>query len=288
MPTHEAHALLPRPSSPPAPRPVEGLRLPSRAEGLDQDEEWFELEEEDGTWRRVRFHDYGAIFDVPGLYERLFHDLLACSSPRRVAAMFAEVVADLGWTGRALRLLDVGAGNGMVGAEFRARGVASAVGIDILPEARRAALRDRPEVYEEYFVLDLTDPDPEALEGLRGRRFDCLACVAALGFGDIPPAAFLAALELVQTPGLVAFNLKEDFLSSESPTGFDRLVRDLVRTGVLRVESYRRYAHRLSAAGEPLHYAAIVASKLGPVAALRRARGGGEGPRDPDAPWLTG
>ncbi len=291
MPTPKSGTIHPHPSPHATPRPrarrAPGLRLPEHAAGLDQDEEWFELEQPDGTWRRIRFHDYGAIFDVPGLYERLFHDLLACGSPRRVAAMFGEVVADLGWSERALRLLDVGAGNGMVGAEFRARGVASAVGIDILPEARRAALRDRPEVYDEYCVLDLTDPDPATLELLRAQRFDCLSCVAALGFGDIPPEAFLAALELVETPGLVAFNLREDFLSSQSPSGFDRLVRELLQRGVLRVESYRRYPHRLSAAGEPLHYAAIVASKLGPAAALRRAREEHAPSSTARGPWLA-
>lgn len=136
-------------------------------------------------------------------------------------------------------------------------------------------------------MLDLTDPDPATLERLRARRFDCLSCVAALGFGDIPPGAFLAALELVETPGLVAFNLKEDFLSSESPSGFDRLVRELLQRGVLRVESYRRYPHRLSAAGEPLHYAAIVASKLAAASLLRRDRADREPSPAAEGPWLA-
>ena len=45
---------------------------PSQAGGgLDQDEEWCEIEL-DGERRRIRLHDYAAIFNVPGLYEQLF------------------------------------------------------------------------------------------------------------------------------------------------------------------------------------------------------------------------
>jgi hypothetical protein len=40
----------------------------------------------------------------------------------------------------------------------------------------------------------------------------------------------------------------------------------------LRIEAYRRYQHRLSCAGEPLYYIALVAQKLQDVPAdLRRA-----------------
>ena len=66
-----------------------------------------------------------------------------------------------------LTALDVGAGNGLVGEQLKRLGVKSIVGVDIIPEAARAAERDRPEVYSDYVVCDLTalDDDERARVG---------------------------------------------------------------------------------------------------------------------------
>ena len=58
----------------------------SGASELAQDEEWFEVTV-DGEPRRIRFHDYGAIYEIPGLYERLFYDVLECRSPQTVVGL---------------------------------------------------------------------------------------------------------------------------------------------------------------------------------------------------------
>jgi len=99
-------------------------------------------------------------------------------------------------------------------------------------------------------------------EDLQRRDFNCLVSVATLGFNDIPPAAFAAAADLVEAPGWLAFNLKEDFLRAGEQSGFARLVARLCEAGIVRIEAYRRYRHRLSAAGKPLHYVAMVGRKL--------------------------
>ena len=89
-----------------------------------------------------------------------------------------------------------------------------------------------------------------------------MVCVAALGFGDIPPDAFAEAFNMVETGGHVAFNIKEDFMSDEDETGFSALIRHALDDGTLELEGeMRRYRHRLSAAGEPLHYLAASAIK---------------------------
>jgi len=73
----------------------------------------------------------------------------------------------------ALRVLDLGAGNGMMGEVLKERhGVARLVGADIIPEARDAAFRDRPDVYDEYFVADFCDLQPEDRERLEEWSFD--------------------------------------------------------------------------------------------------------------------
>ena len=93
-----------------------------------------------------------------------------------------------------------------------------------------------------------------------------MTTVAALGFGDIPTAAFTTAFNLIDAPGWLAFNIKEDFLHpTDDDTGFCHLIRALSRDKLIRIESYRRYQHRLAADGTPLHYVAMVASKQGHI-----------------------
>ena len=237
------------------------IRLPSAGERtFDQDQEWCEVLI-DGRPRRIRFHDYNKIYSIPGLYEHLFYELLECDSPRAVVGALAKELDELGRGASTLRVLEVGAGNGMVGEELDDLGVPTIVGVDIIEEAAMAAERDRPGIYDDYLVVDLTDIPADTYEQLRGRGFNCLVTVAALGFGDIPPDAFANAYNLVEPGGLIAFNIKEDFLTDEDPSGFARLIRQGLADGALEMKAEERYRHRLSIAGEPLHYMAIIAAK---------------------------
>lgn len=240
---------------------IEDILLPEADDGVDQDEEWCEIVIK-GDKRRVRFHDYSDVFGIPGLYEELFYDRLKCCSPSYIVNLLESVVSEYGERPDELRVLDVGAGNGMVGDELQALGVESVVGIDIIPAAREAANRDRPDVYDEYRVTDLTDLPEAEEEKLRRTDANCLTTVAALGFGDIPPLAFAKALDLIATPGWLAFNLKEDFLREHDTSGFSRLNRRLNRDGFIQTLCYRRYQHRISITGKPLFYVAVIARKL--------------------------
>jgi SAM-dependent methyltransferase len=237
------------------------VHLPrSAAAGLDQDEEWCEVRSSDGV-RRIRFHDYDEVFSVPGLYERLFYEELRCRSPRVVRALLEIELCRRDMDPDDLTILDVGAGNGMVAEELARMGADALVGVDIIEEAAVAAERDRPGLYDDYLVVDLTDVPPAADEQLASTPFNCLTSVAALGFGDIPPAAFANAYNYVEDGGLVAFTIKEDFLADGEDTGFAGLVGRMMREGALETLADERYPHRLSAAGEWLHYRAIVAGK---------------------------
>ncbi|HUU98356.1 MAG TPA: methyltransferase [Phycisphaerae bacterium] len=241
------------------------LRFPEKKLDLDQDEEWCEVKCDD-TWKRIRLHDYHEIYRIPGLYEALFVDRLKCCSPERVIGLLDDVLSDFPPSMEDLSVLDVGAGNGMVGEELHKAGVRTIQGIDIIPRARVAALRDRPQIYDDYFVCDLTQPDNPYDDRIRLAKLNTLTVVAALGYGDIPPAAFVRACNLIDTPGWLAFNIKENFLDvDEDNTGFCALIRRLRRHGCIQVEAYRRYQHRLSINGKPLHYIAMVARKIKPI-----------------------
>lgn len=241
---------------------VERLRMPGGEETLAQDEEWCEVVV-GGELRRIRFHDYAELYEVPGLYERLFYDELGCCSPQTVVGLLADDLRRSGEDPADLEVLDIGAGNGMVGEELAGLGAGSIVGVDIVEEAARAVERDRPGVYDDYVVTDLTDMGPAERATLGRHRFTCLTSVAALGFGDIPPEAFAAAYELIEPEGRVAFTIKEDFLADEDPSGFASLIRQMLDEGILALRARRRYRHRLSCQGRPLHYVAMLAHKAG-------------------------
>ncbi len=242
--------------------PVDGIRMPKMdAYCPTQDREWCEVII-DGHARRMRFHDYAELYKIPTLYEELFYGKLKCCSPDRVVGLLEDVMTDFAQDPSNLCVLDLGAGNGMVGDELVARGVRRLVGIDISQEARDATDRDRPGLYEDYLVTDLTNVPENEEELLRARKFDCLCCVAALGFGDIPAKAFAKALDLIETQGWLAFNIKESFLSERDDSGFAELIRELGRREIIQIQAYRRYQHRLSVTGEPLYYVAVIARKL--------------------------
>ena len=233
---------------------------PQNATDLAQDEVFFYVVE-DGDKIRLRFHDYARIYERPGLYEQLFYDRLKCASPNTVADILRATVEANGQDATALRVLDLGAGNGMMGEALKRHGVSRLVGVDIIPEAREACMRDRPGMYDEYYVADFTDIDEELREDIREWQVDCLTSVAALGFGDIPPQAFAQALHFVRPGGWAAFNIKHTFLDPSDTTGFSTLVRELLFSESIEVHHIERYWHRLSMEGKPLAYFALVLRK---------------------------
>lgn len=238
---------------------------PGRAGGgLDQDEEWCEIELE-GERRRILLHDYAAIFSVPGLYEQIFAETLECDSPQIVGQLLGAELNAADVDPASLKALDFGAGNGMVGEQLAAVGIESLVGLDLLTEARDAALRDRPGLYEDYYAADVTDLDPADRREIEAHDCNAMTCVAALGFGDIPPAAFAEAFNLVASPGWVAFNLRDRFIDDTDPAGFGAFIGRMLDEDVLEEQARVSYTHRVSVAGDPLEYHAIVACKRADV-----------------------
>lgn len=237
---------------------------PVETTDLGQDETFFNLIEPERDLT-IRFHDYDQIYLRPGLYEQLFYERLKCQSPRKVSSLLKQTLDDMWVTFTELRVLDLGAGNGIMGEELKRHGVSRLIGADIIPEARDAAYRDRPDVYDDYYVADFTNLDDGVHAEIDEWRFNCLTSVAALGFGDIPREAFFRGLQFVQTGGWVAFNIKETFLDHSDNTGFSRFVRELIFSEYLDVYHIEKYRHRLSMEGSPLYYFALVAQKVADI-----------------------
>jgi SAM-dependent methyltransferase len=227
---------------------------------FNQDESFFYLIEPGGR-RKIRFHDYDEIYKLPGLYEQIFYERLKCQSPNEVTEILKSTVAQSQYNFTELRILDLGAGNGMMGEALKKHGVSRLVGVDIIPEARNATERDRVGLYDAFYVTDFSNLNDEVREDIASWSFDCMTSVATLGFGDIPVKAFIEAFNIIKSEGWVAFNIKETFLDTSDETGFSRTIRELIFSEYLDIYHLRRYRHRLSIEGEPLFYFAIAGRK---------------------------
>jgi len=248
-------------------RPPYQIRFPKESgEMLAQNEAYFFLDH-DSDNQRVRFHDYATVYSRIGLYEQLFYDRLQCNSPEVVSDRLARALRNARCPIEALRVLDLGAGNGIVGEALKKRHASRLVGLDIIAEARDAAARDRPGVYDDYLVADMTALTAAQRKTLTDWRLDAVTCVAALGFDDIPAAAFVNAIELIADDGWLGFTIKADFLQSGDETGFAGLIKTLLHDDVVELHHMERYRHRLSIDGEWLFYFVIVARKRGPLPA---------------------
>ena len=214
-----------------------------------------------GEERHIRAHDYHEIYTIPNLYEYLFYDNYKCCSPEVVCSLLDDTVTQHGAAPSDLTVLDVGAGNGMVGEKLNEIGVNSVLGIDIIEEAAQAVERDRPGIYEDYYIEDLTQLPPSIHQEIEQYNPNCMTIVAALGFDDIPPLAFANAFNMISSPGWIAFNIKDEFCSDQDCTGFANLIDQMADSNILDIRVKERYRHRLCQDGAPLHYFAIVGQK---------------------------
>ncbi len=239
---------------------------PADVRELCQDEVYFYLLD-GGSRTKIRLHDYDRIYEVPGLYEQVVYERLKCQSPATVVEVLRDSVLPSQQQFNELRVLDLGAGNGMAGEELKKHGVSRLIGVDIIPEARAATERDRPGIYDSYYVMDFAQLSDEDRDELNSWSPDCLISVAALGFGDIPANAFLEAFNMIAKDGWVAFNVKETFLDRSDDSGFSQLIRELIFSEYLDLYHLKRYRHRFSIEGEPLYYFALGGKKAGDVSA---------------------
>jgi trans-aconitate methyltransferase len=228
--------------------------------GTTQDLESLTVTTDDGRTEQMRLHEYDRVYAVPGLYEEVVQRRLECASPRVLAESLVAEVRAAGEEEAALKILDLGAGNGVVGEELRRQGVREPlVGLDTSRIAPQAAERDRPGLYERYLTEPLDAVDVAGLVAEHG--LTCLAGAGALGIGHVTRAQIASAWAAFGPGAWLAVTFPEDILG---PAGgelgeFVQALRDGEQdTQVLRLERFR---HRLRMSGEPLHYYVLVARR---------------------------
>jgi hypothetical protein len=228
--------------------------------GRDQTEEAICVRHAGGEIERFLLHEYTRVYAVPGLYEAVVQERLKCASPRTLAELLLSCAASARLEPADIAVFDLGAGNGVMGEALRERGVATLVASDKIAEARDAARRDRPDLYREYLVGD-TDDLPRAAELVGEHGLNALVAAGALGLGHISAASFHRLWSRFPAGAWFAVSLHADLADPGGSDFGDYLAgfEDRADGGeiVLRVP----FRHRLTMAGDPITYVAIVARK---------------------------
>ncbi len=187
----------------------------------------------DGREETMRLHEYDRVYSIPGLYDEVLRRV-EYASPAKVAELLFAVT-----TPGEVRALDLAAGNGVSADPLLAGGAAALVGMDLIPEARDAALRERPDAYAEYVAGDVGEPGlVERLVAEHG--LNALACSG--GISHIPVEAFAVGWDAFPPGSWLVATAREDM--DEYAAGLEDVYSE-------------RFVHRLSFSGEPIEYTAL-------------------------------
>jgi hypothetical protein len=230
--------------------------------GRDQTEEALVVRHADGSTDRFRLHEYERVYAVPGLYEEVVQRRLLSASATILAERLIACAAAQGTPAADLAVFDLGAGNGVSGEELRARGAGALVASDSLAEARDAARRDRPGLYAQYLVGD-TDDLPQIPELIGEHGLNALVAAGALGLGHISAASFHRLWTAFPAGAWFAVSLHEDLAEPGGSDFGDYLAGFEAREDGGEILVREPFRHRLTMAGEPITYVAIVARKRG-------------------------
>ena len=121
---------------------------------------------------------------------------LGFSGPRAGAETLARYVAD-----KEEKVLDAGAGTGMVGEELARLGFKYITALDLSPGMLKTA--NKKSVYEELVVGELGKP----LEFETG-RFAGTTCIGTLTFGHAPPESLDELVRVTEAGGTVVFSMR--------------------------------------------------------------------------------
>ena len=220
----------------------------------EADGEYIGLRSGDGVEEIVHLHDYDRIYSISGLYERVVQGLLGCTSPQVVADALVRTLQRCRLDPARIRLLDLGAGTGLVAELVEQHGVTDVIGLDALESARRASQRDRPGLYRDYVVADLTHPSERLIADLTALRPNALAAAGAFGGTHVPADALRATLGLLPSGAPVVFTIDQRWTSSDGPGAFRTPLAELISSGALVVLERSRFQHRVSTSGEPVIY----------------------------------
>nr|VFK36896.1 MAG: hypothetical protein BECKSD772F_GA0070984_100715 [Candidatus Kentron sp. SD]VFK40528.1 MAG: hypothetical protein BECKSD772E_GA0070983_100714 [Candidatus Kentron sp. SD]VFK78372.1 MAG: hypothetical protein BECKSD772D_GA0070982_101316 [Candidatus Kentron sp. SD] len=226
---------------------------------LTQGEEFFFMET-NSERESIQLHDYSKIYSIPRLYEKILYDSLRCNTPTAICNLLETVFNEAGIEPSSLRVLDIGAGSGTFGEYLKNMGIIHLYGLDVLEMARIAAERDRPGLYEKYYVAELDKLSPEVHNDLSNQRFNCVTVASAAGFDHIPVGGFEQALELLVEGGWFVFHLKEDENDTDS-VNLRAWINCIIDSGKMDLRVEKSCFHRYTIDNKSIFYSVIIGQK---------------------------
>ncbi|KOR32284.1 hypothetical protein TI05_08210 [Achromatium sp. WMS3] len=198
-------------------------------------------------------------YQHPGLYEYVCYQHLAYQAPRVLSAFLIEQVVKAQEAVAKLKILEIGAGSGLTARVLSALGVTSITGIDLCPEAAKAAQREAPNLYSDYHVTDFAQIKPAIYQELKNKDFNCLVCCSALP--AIPVSAFANAINLIRFNGWLVFNVKKDIWDDNSATGFAQLHPWVVDNNVFEQRAQLFSIRRYTTFKQPVEEIIVIGTK---------------------------
>ncbi|KAM7434026.1 Methyltransferase domain [Porites harrisoni] len=106
-----------------------------------------------------------------------------------------------------LKIIDVGAGTGLIGTELQKLGYSNLHALDISPEMLKEAKKRN--IYKRFFCVGLSD---QQISEIQTGEFDALICAGTLLTGHIRAAAFEEMVRMVKHGGVICFNIRDNQL----------------------------------------------------------------------------
>ncbi|CAH3029344.1 unnamed protein product [Porites evermanni] len=106
-----------------------------------------------------------------------------------------------------LKIIDVGAGTGLIGIELQKLGYSNLHALDISPEMLKEAKKRN--ISKRFFCVGLSD---QQISEIQTGEFDALICAGTLLTGHIRAAAFEEMVRMVKHGGVICFNIRDNQL----------------------------------------------------------------------------
>lgn len=238
------------------------IRLPDNVQYKAAAEEYFFLTK-DGTEKKVMLQDYETLYSMPYFYENLAYNYLNYQSPGVLFSMLKAYLQKNHLSAASLKVLEIGAGSGLMGKKLNELGVDSITAIDLIEDAAIAAQRDYPGVYQAYFVDDMSRMSESTTQCLDSAYFNCLVCCSALS--HIPTKAFTGMFNLLALDSLVVFNIAKEDWEDKSDLGFTGRHPWLKNPEVFVLNFDKYYVHRKRTNGSAIDYVALIGLKTGQI-----------------------
>jgi len=234
--------------------------VPDSVHGLPLGHEYVYVDLPTGEREQFPIHRYAPMYQIPFLYEEIVYRHLGCRTPGGMIRIIDQAFRSREVTDMAgMRTLEPGAGSGTFGEYLKKYlGIRYLAGLDIEPLAKAAAERDRPDLYSNYVIEDLTRLSRNFLD--TAGTWDFVVMASAVGWNHIPVEGVQQAFDLLRIGGWFAIHVSR----TDSDIGCRATcawIDGLAATGQFDLVREERIFHRKAIDGHDIFYTVIVGVK---------------------------